>query len=112
MRKYSFTEMNVYLSLFDENRIVHEYNNMANESNYIYFTKDIDEDLNGMTPSKIVWLTCGGYFSMKSPYYIIDSDGNAVSIDECNVLYVIVRRLTLPELFKLCQKFGIEKDLQ
>ena len=26
MRKYTFTEMNVYLSLFNENRIVHEYN--------------------------------------------------------------------------------------
>ena len=112
MRKYSFTEMICYLTLFNENRVVKEYNDIASEPNYIYMTKNIDTDLKGLTPSKIAWLTCGGYFSMKSDYYIIDCDGNAVSVDRRNVIYLIERRLTYSELFSLCQKFGIEQDLR
>lgn len=112
MRKFNFTEMICYLTLFNENRVIKEYNDIIDEPNYIYMTKNIDTDLKDFTPSKIAWLMSSGYFSMKSDYYIIDYDGNAVSVDKCNLMYLIERRLTYSELFKLCQKFGIEQDLR
>lgn len=122
MRKFTFTEMNCYLTLFNKDRVIVEYNNIVDNSNHdnyrigetdhIYMVKNFDDDMKDRTPSEIAYLTCGGYFTMHSPYYMIDFHGNAVSIDVDNILYTIGRRLTLGEMFTLCQRFGIEQDLQ
>nr|DAN79271.1 MAG TPA: hypothetical protein [Caudoviricetes sp.] len=119
MRKYTFTEMNIYLSLIDTDTIVSEYNTIVDSVNHeiyangendrIYFACNIDVYLEGKTPAEICRMSSSGYFSAGERYYIIDS-GNMVSVPVDSVRYFIERHLTFNELFRLCQKLGIERN--
>lgn len=122
MKKYSFAEMNVYLSLIDTDTIVSEYNTIVDgvnheiygngENDRIYFTSNINVYLEGKTPAEICRMSSSGYFSTGERYYIIDKNGNMISVPVDSIRYFIERHLSFNELFRLCQELGIEKDLE
>jgi hypothetical protein len=120
MKKYSFSEMNIYLSLIDTDTIVSEYNTIVDSINHeiygngendrIYFTCNIDIYLEGKSPTEICRMSSSGYFSAGERYYIIDRNGNMISVPVDSVRYFIERHLSFNELFRLCRALGIERD--